>query len=373
MNKRTWWVVMLAGLVLLLGAAGPADVTFFAGHQNGKVTGFDRLDLSMFKALTFDSRFYTEVWFHEMQFRDQNMIVIVNIQLHNLGLSNKNADTYITVSSPELGLLFNKDSNGAKSVKIDPQGFGITAGKSRIELAGDVYKVRYQGKDIKADLIYHPLTGSYQQGNGKVVFGKTGDFVMHNFPIPWAKITGTLTVKGKEIKLDGMGSMNHDRQVLSPLRYMSRWRAFWFYTSDATIGMVRASAPDLKGVWSQRLLVAEQGRLLFASHDYRLEELDPAPVHNGGAVQLPRRFKVEAVAGDDYLRGEIKVTAIPEVKNVLADYPFLFRKLAEAVTDETWSYRFWCDFKFEFRQDGKTRAIMGKGTGNFVDMAEKKN
>jgi len=365
----------LAGLALFalasIAAAG-LNMVMFRGHQNGKVTGFDRLDVSLFQAQPQESFFYTEIWFHEMQFKDLNMIVIVNIQLHNWGLKKRNADTFITVSSPELGLRLNKDSHKAGTVRIDPQGFGVTTGRHRIELAGDQYRVRYQGDDIQADLVYHPLTGSYQQGDGQIVFGDTGDFVMHNFPIPWARITGTLTVRGKTYNLDGVGSMNHDRQVLSPLRYMSRWRAFWFYTEDATIGMVRASAPDLNGVWSQRLLVADPGRLLFASHEYQLEELDPGPGPNHGPVPLPRRFRVEAVAGDDYLRGEIRVTAVPEAKNILAEYPLLFRKLAAAVIDEAWSYRFWCDYTFELRLDGRTRPISGSGTGNFVDLGRRK-
>jgi hypothetical protein len=373
MMKDKWRRGALALATLaLVAASGPADVTFFAGHQNGKVTGLDKLDLGTFRAQPQESSFYTEVWFHEMQFKDQGLIVIVNIQLHNLGLAKNNAETYISVSSPEWGYQLIQESNAADAVKIDPQGFGVTTGKNRIELAGDVYKVKYQGQDISADLVYRPLTGSYQQGDGKVGFGKSGDYVMHNFPIPWAKITGTITVKGKTVKLDGVGSMNHDRQILSPLRFMSEWRAFWFYSDDATVGMVRASAPDLNGVWSQRLLVAEPGKLLFASHDYQLEELDPAPVPKGGALLLPRRFKVEAVAGDDYLKGEIKVTTIPEVKNILANYPYLVRKMAEAVMDEVWSYRFWSDFKFELRLDGKTRTIAGSGTGNYVDLVGKK-
>ena len=189
---------------------------------------------------------------------------------------------------------------------------------------------------------------------------------MHNFPIPWAKITGTLAYNGKKLSLAGVGSMNHDRQVLSPTRYMSDWRAMWFYTPDATIAMVRASAKDMNGIWSQRLMVAEPGKILFSSHDYTFKDLDLRPVP-GSKVPCAMRYKVEAVDGDNWLKGEIKVTRIQEKKNILDEYPLLFRKLATLVVSETWSYRFWCDFKFEFRMDGKTRNIDGTGTGNYVN------
>lgn len=81
---------------------------------------------------------------------------------------------------------------------------------------------------------------------------------------------------------------------------------------------------------------------------------------------MPRRFKVEAVAGNDWLKGEIRVARIQEKKDILEEYPTLFRKLAELVVSQTYSYRFYCDYNFEFKLDGKTRTISGVGTGNWV-------
>ncbi|HUT54238.1 MAG TPA: hypothetical protein VM658_12690 [bacterium] len=367
---KGWRLAALVAAGVALAAAAP-EVTFFSGHVNGQVEGFEKLDVKMFQARPLPSKLYTEVWFHEMQFREPGIIVIVNVQMHNLGVSSGYCDSYITVSSPELGYVGDFSSSSPEEVKIDPEGFGISTGAARLELRAGVYRVRFTGKDIQGDFTYTPLVGSYQQGDGMVRFTKSDEFVRHNFPIPWARISGRLTVKGKTRELAGVGSLNHDWQQLSPLRYMSEWRAFWFYTDDATVSMVRASAPDLDGRWSERLMVAEPGRILFSSHDYTLTELDPAAAPEGG-VMLPRRFRVEARAGDDWLTGEIKVTRVAESKNVLAEYPYLFRKLAEMVADETWSYRFWCDFKFEFHEDGETRSIAGTGTGNFVNSVKAK-
>jgi hypothetical protein len=357
---------------LLLAATGAPDVVFFQGHVNGKVSGFDRIDLSMFRAYPQSSKFYTEIWFHEMQFAEPGIIVIVDIQLHNLGFRSGYAGTFITVSDPAGNYVIDFEHTiDPAEVKIDPQGFGITAGQHRIELTGQEYHVKYRGKTIQGDFTYQPLTGSFQQGDGKQVFKKSGNFVRYNFPIPWAKITGTVTYNGKTVKLSGMGSMNHDWQILSPTRYMGDWRAAWFYTPEATVSIVRASSPDLNGEWSQRLMVAEPGKILFSSHEYKFEDLDPEPVA-GGPVPCPRRYRVEAKAGEDWLKGEIKVTRIAEKKNILEDYPLLFRKLSSLLVAETWSYRFWCDFNFELRLDGQTRTIAGTGAGNYISSVKTK-
>lgn len=365
---------VVSSVVLLLAVAGLAvaavGVVMFRGHQNGKVSGFTKTDVNIFRAQPASSKFYTEVWFNEMQFPDEGIIVIVNVQLHNMGLKSGYAGTFMTVSDAS-GYEIDYFPADPDVVKIAPQGFSVTTGPHRIWLEGGKYRVVFKGPKLSGDFTYEILAPSYQQGDGKVVYTESGDWVLHNFPIPWAKITGTITRHGKTIKVAGMGSMNHDRQVLSPTRYNSDWRAFWLYSPDATVGIVRASSGDLAPRWTQRLLVAEPGKLLFASHDYKFEDLDPKPVP-GAPVPCPRRFRVEATAGPDSLKGEIRVTRIVEKKNVLSEYPAFFRALAEALVSETWSYRFWCDYKFEFTQDGKTRTITGTGTGNWVGSIKKK-
>jgi hypothetical protein len=360
-GKMKRGLVALVLLALTAVAAAGSEMVMFRGPLNGKITGFDSTNVTMFQAQPSKSKYYTEVWFNEMQFTDQGLIVIVNVQLHNLGLKSGYGGCFMSVSDPN-GLVFDMSDINPMEVKINPAGFDLTTGPHRLWLEGSRYRVVYKGKKVSGDFTYEILAPSYQQGDGKVVFTDSGDYVLHNFPIPWAKITGTLTYKGKSIQVSGVGSMNHDRQILSPTKFMSDWRGFWLYSPDATISIVRANSTDLGDQWSQRLLVAEPGKLLFSSHDYKFEELDVKPVP-GAPVPCPRRFKVEAVAGADWLKGEIRVTRIQEKKNVLAEYPALFRKLAKMVVSETFSYRYFCDYNFEFKHDGKTRAISGVGTG----------
>lgn len=136
------------------------------------------------------------------------------------------------------------------------------------------------------------------------------------------------------------------------------------------MSIVRASSQELRGKWSQRLMVAERGKLLFSSHDYIFQDLDQKPVA-GSRVPCPMRYRVEAVHGEDWLKGEIKVIRIQEKLNILTQFPAMVRKLAELIISENWSYRFWCEFQFELKLDGKTRTISGTGTGNYVSSVKK--
>jgi hypothetical protein len=350
-------------------AADIGYIEFFKGHVNGKVQGFTKTDVTMFQAHPDKSKFFTEIWFHEMQFKEQGIIMIVNVQMHNLGLGSGYCNFGISISEPSGKIFLEENSIDPEQVFLDKEGFGITAGSNRVELKGNEYHIRYRGKAISGDFTYNIKTGSFQQGDGKVVFKQSGDYALYNFPIPWADITANVVYQGKNLKLKGVGSMNHDRQILSPFRYPSNWRAFWLYAPDATISIIRASSKDMAPRWSQRLMVAEPGKILFSSHDYQFQDLDIKPVPEK-KVSCPRRFKVEAKNGDNWLRGEIRVTKIQEKQNILEKYPWVFRKLAELVVSETWVYRFWCDYTFELRLDGKTRIIRGTGTGNYISSVE---
>lgn len=48
--KRRWISVLAGCACLLFAAVQVGDIEFFNGHVNGKIQGFDHLDLSMFKA-----------------------------------------------------------------------------------------------------------------------------------------------------------------------------------------------------------------------------------------------------------------------------------------------------------------------------------
>lgn len=352
-----------------LAAAGwavAAQIEAFRGHKNGAVEGFTETNVALFKAKPLEARFYNEVWFHELQFKNEGIIVTVNVQLHNLGLSRGNGIIAITVSDAGSGLLVDQFECGPDQVKIDPQGFGISIGPNRLELKGNVYQVRFQGSKIRANFTYKITVPSFQQGDGMMRFVGSEDFVRYNLPIPSAEAEGTLSYNGKNLKLKGVASMNHDWQVLSLLRYMSNWRAMWLHPdANGTIDITRCTSADLNGVWSQRLLVAVNGKNLFSSHQYTFQDLDPKPVP-GAPLPCPSRFRLEAVAGDNWLKGELKVVRIQESVDVLANYPYLFRELAKAIVKQTWAFRGFCDFRFELRLNGQTQILQGRGTFNYV-------
>jgi len=368
-NKLTIILLMALFLAVPLVAFAALEFTAYGGHKNGKVEGYGRTDVAMFRATPRDSRFYTEVWFHEIQFPDTGAMIIVNFQRHNISLRKGGAEAYLTYSAPGRPDAMDRMSLGPDQIKFDPQGFGISFGNSRVELKGDQYIIKYRGETIQADITYDILVPSFQQGDGMLRFTKSGDFVRYNFPIPWATATGTITIGGKTQKLNGHGSMNHDYQILSPTRVMGDWRALWLYGENETISVVRCSSPDLDGKWIQRLMVAEKGKILFSSHDYKFEDLGTIKIE-GSNVPCAAGFKLSVEHGGDWLRGEVKVTSVQEKGELLQYLPSLMKRIADLIVEETWTYRFWCDYEFEFSIDGQVRTIKGKGTGNYVASVE---
>jgi len=370
--KLRWHLTKIGGFFLAGLLALPASpawagkAVIFPGHENGRVKGFDQVNVEMFRPHPLGSVLYSETWGHLLQFEAQDIILIVAFQLHNLGLRRGNLNVSAIVSDGSAEKIFEVNYFTPGEIKIVEQGFGISAGDHRIELLGDRYRIRFQGKKIQAEFLCPILTGSFQLGDGRLTFPDSEDFARLTFPIPWAEAEGTLTYNGKTFTLKGWCTMTHDGQVLSPARVMNDGRAFWLYTDQAVILADKLTSPALEGQWVQRLILAEPGRILFSSHEFTLEELDSQPVP-AGRVPLPSRFRVEAVHGEDWLRGEIKVRRIQQKADVMAELPGFLKKLVEMFMNETWAYLLWVDFRFEFHQDGKTRVIEGVGSGNYIE------
>lgn len=361
-------VIFLPGL--LPSTASAAEPKFRQG-ENGRVKGFDKIDPSMFKAKPLNNRFFAEEWFHEFQSKDQGIMINVSFALNNLGIETGYCDTYISVSDESSGRLMDKAIYSPKDVKIDKDGFGITVGENRIELAGDEYHILYRGKQIQADLTYKILAPSFRQGEGITYFADSNDFVQSSYPISYASVSGTVTYNNKTVKVKGLGHMSHDWQVLSPLRYISRWRTLWLYSDNFALGIVRGNAEGFGEEWVERLMLAEQGKILFTSHDfkYEIQEFREVP---GFDVGCPSRIVLEAKHGEDWIKGEITLKSINEQWAILEDYSPIIRKIADLVIDDAASYRYWVDCRIEYNVDGEMRKINGKGVGLFVESIKAK-
>ncbi len=363
-------ILAIALIFLCLLAAAREDSPIFPaykGHVNGSTLGSKEIAPEMFKANPLESRFFMEIWFHDLIFEQEGIIFNMNFHMHNLGISRGYCDVFAMVSDPSSEeLVLDKKTFSPGDVNVDKKGFGITAGPNRIELVGDRYRIKVDGPQLKAEFSYKPLAGSYRLGDGYVLFKNSDDFTRHSMPLPWAEVSGTLSYNGKTHQLKGYGSLNHEWQRLSPSRYMSRVRVMYLYTENEAIRISRVSSRDLDGQWVQALLIADRERVIFSSHDFKFEQLDVKPVP-GAKVNCPRRFKVSAIHGDDRLEGEIVVKSIQEKKNILGDHNVVFQQIATLLINETWSYRFWADYDFTLVVDGESRKISGKGAGNFLD------
>jgi hypothetical protein len=355
-------------VVSLISSSGKAaELLKFNGHVNGRVEGFNKTDVEMFKANPKNAAFYMEEYYHGYQFAEQNIMVTIMFTINNLGTHRGNCRAIMTVADLSSGRLVDEKEYSPKEVKIDDEGFGISVGPHRFSLDGDRYRVVFAGEELKADLTYIILAPSFQHGDGMVIW--KGDMVKYTMPIPYAKAKGTLTYNGQTHEVSGYGHSSHDWQILSPLRYMKHFRTFWLYTDEYAVGVIKTSPNAKTGEWVQRLIVAKQGEILFSSHDFKLTEGEYLSVP-GGVVPCPRSYAVEAVHGDASIKGEITLSDIQEKTNVLDDFSPLFKTLASVVVKEAWYYRYWADAKFEYIEDGEVKIIEGRGVGLFIDSTE---
>ena len=113
------------------------------------------------------------------------------------------------------------------------------------------------------------------------------------------------------------------------------------------------------------ILIISESKILFSSNNFTYQEKETTPVA-GSKLLCPVRYTVRAENNRDLFEGEIKVTHLQEKKELIADLPLFIRPLAKSIMNESWLYRFWCDFNFKLNQAGETILIQGIGTGQYL-------
>ena len=170
-NKNVIFYVVFSILFASVAFGGP-DLRYYKGHVNGEFSGIQKIDPQMFSANPTNSLYYMEIWFHEFHFEEEGIILNINFQMHNLGVAKRYCDVFIMVSDKKSGLVLEKETFSPEKVEVSADGFSIEAGQNSISLVDDKYYIKCRGEKIIVDLTCDILVGSFQLGDGFVIYSK---------------------------------------------------------------------------------------------------------------------------------------------------------------------------------------------------------
>jgi len=262
--KRAVTIGFILALPLLVLAADQWSV--FAGQKNGPVATPGGIDLETFKHKKYPGIFWSEGYYHHLNFPDGSMITVA------VGFNVMEASVIFVYGRPGMEPFRDYILTDVDDVKFDEKGFGVTIGENRMWLEGDKYHMNLDFGKVKAKISYDIQSASYAYGDGMVRYPDGKSYSYYSLPIPWAKAKVDAVLDGKKYSLEGFGSMNHDAQVLSPIHTPSRWRVFWFFGDDHALAVTNLNTHDeFGGKLVQRLVFVDKDGNMFTSTGFPIK------------------------------------------------------------------------------------------------------
>jgi len=183
---------------------------------------------------------------------------------------------------------------------------------------------------MKADLLLAMRTPGWRPGRGPVHYGSPdGDWYDLVVPVPWADVSGTVTIAEETRKVKGWGYCDHNTQTVLPTKQLGWIIALRSFGERHSINFLEYNAPAEYGrtrtTW---ILVMRDRRILYATDQWEREVLEHRTDEKTG-YRYPVRVAVRIDQPGIKLEGEIRGERLIEVIEPLEELPEWVLKVAK--------------------------------------------
>jgi len=360
--KKTFLII----LIFIILFSNIAAVKQFAGYSS-KSSNTNYSVTALLDSKHFNDSNWNENYFHEAQFLSEGITIFTNIIFSNSFFDKKSCklNSIITFKNGKK-YIFNKDFEKITK-NINNANFALNLDNNYVVLEGNNYKIHIEDSNINLNLNYKIVNQPHIFGDG-IVNLDSKNFLAFSQPIAGAVVSGTLKYENSEIKLIGKGSLNHDYNLLPPVKNPKKWRSFWLYDDKYTVLINTFILNDNTQI--DRVVIYKDNKLLKSFLNCGLETKNYQIDQNTG-FSYPAVFSINYKDSDqDEIKAELyyknstdKIKAFEQLSPVL-------HKIVASVVGEMWVYRFWADAEFTLKVNGNDEHIKISGLGNFVDMVK---
>jgi len=154
----------------------------------------------------------------------------------------------------------------------------VAVGENIIEGYYPTYTVKFRHGELACDLTFENLLPGWTRGTGEIMFGRPEKEQLFGWVVaqPRAKVSGALTVEGKEHRVSGLGYHDHNWGSGFLPSYVSHW--IWGRLSDDRFTMIFADITTTRRCGGVRVplvflalddkIVLESARADCAAYDY---------------------------------------------------------------------------------------------------------
>lgn len=338
-------------------------------YPGGTVQSFGKekpVTLEDFRPRLMDKEWYNESWSYNVHLEDGSFIA-VDFRVSNIAVtSDHNGVFHARFMDPD-------EKNTKCGIDLDDDewsysksGFSLNFrnGKVSGDLEGSSVTVRC--KNLSMDLKFENQLKPYKPGGGTLRFGKGDGVYSMVFMSPRARVTGTVTLKGKARQIEGVGLAMHTRYDMRPDKQVHRWFRFKHVDNDVSVIMAEMEAvKEYMGTRNGWVLVLDsKGRILATTRARFQHDGFVKDTGSKEGYKIPRRVRVVAVDGDTQLIGVLTMKGLKKVVDFTDRLNPVSRAIVRRFTKPR-DYHINCSFHFKVGTKENTREIKGEGVYRF--------
>jgi hypothetical protein len=308
---------------------------------------------------------YTEQWNHQVWMEDGSFIGM-DFVVSNIGIGDHKGAVRVTWISPDKVKTVCRKNYDDDEWSASKNEYLLRFGKNQAKghLGGINLNVRC--KKISMQLQFVNQAPPLKPGGGVLRFGENGVYSMV-FSSPRARVTGTLSVKGKTMQIQGVGHATHSYTTMYPHKQVHRW--FRFTRLEKDISIIMAEMESVRDYYNSKngwvLLVDSGGRIASTvrvnfMHDGFIED-----TRSGDKYVSPRRVRIIAADGKTQIIGVLMMKKIRSVDDPTKDLDAISRAVVRRFTKPR-EYKIDCTYEFKIKTEKEERRVKGEGTYKYV-------
>jgi hypothetical protein len=310
--------------------------------------------------------FYTENWNYHMML-DTGEFLSISFVLSNLGIISGSAVVLLTLSCPHSDPVIVKDELSLSHLNENRKTGTIAIGSNSMTRKGNLTRLVFSKKGIKADLTIHSWIAGFRIGDGTTVINKDkGEFYRAFIEIPRGDLEGILTVQGAARSVKGAAYMDHYVTNVLPASYSSNGYSLRGFFPEYTVILLELQyLPTVKGGRWALGYVTGRNKVLGISTDYRI---DKSGAYKSKGYSAPTKFKIDMSAGDMKLNGTFNSEELYCRTPVLDVFNWLTRKVANSLAGNPIVFRFRSHADLILTTPDRTLHLEGPAYSGIVSM-----
>ncbi len=322
---------------------------------------------SLMQSKYMNDKRWNENYFHEAQFPEQGITIFTNLIFSNSFFDKKSCKLNCIITFKDhTKYVFNQDFS-REEIIANKEIFSLKFGENFIELKDYNYKVHIKDQNINLNIEYKICNPPHIFGDG-IITVDSRSFLAFCQPIAGAYVDGNLEYKNKNISLNGRGSVNHDYNVIAPIKTPRKWRSFWFYNDTYTVVIDTVILLDQTQI--DRIIIYKDNKLLksFLNTGLKTNNL---LYDKEIKFHYPASYSISHVdeSGNE-IQANIKFEKNTDKIQIFGHLSPVLYSIVSLAVGELYAYRFWANATIKLTLNDKIETIKISGIGNYVDKVE---